>query len=83
MDAVVTRAMTGHVIERMREHYSTVAQDEKGAALGNVAQLMRRAEAEGGGVAVERDRGAAPHLGADNSADGLQKQQRPVGRGGL
>ena len=91
VDAVVTRAMTGHVTERMREHYSTVALDEKRAAGIKVVQLVRSAEVERGAAEAERggvaeaersgvgERGGErPHLGAD----GLQKQQRPVGLGG-
>ena len=56
-----------------------VAQVER----GGVAERGGSVEAERGGGVVERDGEARPHLGADNGADGLQKQQRPVGRGGL
>ena len=40
VDSVVIRSLTGHVTERMREHYSTVALDEKRAALASVIRLV-------------------------------------------
>ncbi len=40
VDAVVTRALTGHVTERMRERYSTVALEEKRAAVAGVLRLI-------------------------------------------
>lgn len=43
VDAVVTKAITGHVTEQMREHYSSVALDEKRAAISNVVRLVPRA----------------------------------------
>lgn len=50
VDAVVTKSMTGHVTERMREHYSTVGIGERQAAIGKVADL----------VSGSRDRGRDP-----------------------
>jgi integrase len=40
VDAIVTRSITGHVTEQMREHYSTVGLDEKQAAVANVLRLV-------------------------------------------
>jgi integrase len=40
MDAVVRRALTGHVTERMQRHYSHVGNDEKRAALAGVLRLV-------------------------------------------
>jgi len=40
VDAVVTKAMTGHVTEAMREHYSTVAIEEKRSAVAGVIRLV-------------------------------------------
>jgi integrase len=42
VDAVVTRSITGHVTEQMREHYSSVDLDEKRAAIANVVRLVPR-----------------------------------------
>jgi hypothetical protein len=39
---VITRSITGHVTEQMREHYSTVGLDEKKAAVANVLRLVPR-----------------------------------------
>ena len=34
------RSLTGHVTEKMREHYGTVALDEKRKTAGDVVQLV-------------------------------------------
>jgi hypothetical protein len=41
VDAVVTKSLTGHVTEQMREHYSSVDLAEKRVALAGVARLVR------------------------------------------
>jgi len=40
VDAVVRRALTGHVTEQMQRHYSTVGIDEKRAAVAGVIRLV-------------------------------------------
>jgi integrase len=40
VDAVVRRALTGHVTEEMQRHYSTVGMDEKRAAVAGVIRLV-------------------------------------------
>jgi len=40
VDAVVTKALTGHVTEKMREHYSSVDLEEKRAAVSAVGRLV-------------------------------------------
>jgi integrase len=40
VDALVTKSLTGHVTEKMREHYSTVGLDEKRSALSAVVKLL-------------------------------------------
>jgi integrase len=40
VDAVITKSITGHVTEQMREHYSSVAIDEKRQALAAVVKLV-------------------------------------------
>ena len=42
VDAVVRRALTGHVTEEMQRHYSTVGLDEKRAAIAGVLRLVPR-----------------------------------------
>jgi integrase len=53
VDAVVRRALTGHVTEEMQRHYSTVGLDEKRAAIAGVIRLVppdtRPAGTPGGG----------------------------------
>lgn len=40
VDAVVTKALTGHVTEKMRENYSSVDLEEKRAAVSAVGKLV-------------------------------------------
>jgi integrase len=40
VDAVVRRALTGHVTEEMQRHYSSVGLDEKRAAISSVLRLV-------------------------------------------
>ena len=52
VDAVVRRALTGHVTEQMQRHYSTVGLDEKRAAIAGVHRLVPaepRQTGDGGG----------------------------------
>ena len=42
-DGIVIRSLTGHVTEKMREHYSTVALDEKRQTAADVVQLVAAA----------------------------------------
>jgi hypothetical protein len=45
---VVTKSLTGHVTEEMREHYSTVDLDEKRAAVAGVIGLVAGARKDFG-----------------------------------
>jgi hypothetical protein len=40
VEAMVTKSISGHLAERMREHYSTVTPDEQRSSIGNVVQLF-------------------------------------------
>jgi integrase len=40
VDVVVVKSLTGHVTEKMREHYSTVRIDEKHQAVAKVHNLV-------------------------------------------
>jgi len=53
VEAIVTKSISGHLTERMREHYSTVTPDEQRESIGNVVQLFGRAPAEGRGPSGE------------------------------
>jgi integrase len=68
VDAVVTRSLTGHVTERMQEHYSTVALDEKRAALAGVVQLIPGA------------RGAESGAESTPENESARKAEAPTGR---
>jgi integrase len=43
VEAVVTKSISGHQTDRMREHYSTVTPDEQRRSIGNVVQPVRPA----------------------------------------
>ena len=62
-DPAVTKALTGHLTERMREHYSTVRLDETRTAVAKVIEL----------VPMKR------RAGADGGADDPQMHEHPVG----
>ena len=49
VDAVVRRALTGHVTEQMQRHYSHVSLDEKRAAVAGVLRLVPPTGGDRGG----------------------------------
>ena len=40
VEAIVTKSISGHQTDRMREHYSTVTPDEQRRSIGNVVSLF-------------------------------------------
>jgi len=40
VEGVVTKSISGHLTERMREHYSTVSENEQREAVGKVVHLV-------------------------------------------
>jgi integrase len=66
MDPVIAKALTGHVTDQMREHYSTVGLDEKRAAVASVLRLLPRRESADNGA------DAAP-AAIDTTASGAAK----------
>ncbi len=40
VEAIVTKSISGHLTDRMREHYSTVTPDEQRESIGNVVSLF-------------------------------------------
>ena len=53
VDAVVIKSLTGHVTEKMRNHYSTVGLDEKLAAVSSLHRLVPLGSGDAGGDANE------------------------------
>jgi integrase len=49
VEAIVTKSISGHQTDRMREHYSTVTPDEQRRSIGNVVQLFGPKSGEGSG----------------------------------
>ena len=66
VDAVVRRALTGHVTEEMQRHYSTVGLDEKRAAIAGVLRLVppnpRRTDGGAGGTGGDTRFGATSEV---------------------
>jgi hypothetical protein len=52
VDAVVRRALTGHVTEEMQRHYSTVGMEEKRAAVAGVLKVLEGGLSPKGGPTV-------------------------------
>jgi hypothetical protein len=59
-EAIVTKSISGHQTDRMREHYSTVTPEEQRRSIGNVVQLFgARKSGEGSGEG-DRQSGEEP-----------------------
>jgi hypothetical protein len=46
VEAIVTRSISGHMTERMQDHYSTVSGAEQRAGIAKVIALMAPAESQ-------------------------------------
>ena len=64
---IVTRAISGHATETMQHHYSTVAADEKKAAIAKVIELA--------GVRRTLGRGRKSPGGMDGGMDGSRNKK--------
>jgi hypothetical protein len=88
VDAVVRRALTGHVTEQMQRHYSTVGLDEKRAAIAGVLRLVPpdpHREDHGGGSSggseftpTRRSADTKPSPGFSTRSDATPSQLRPT-----
>ncbi len=56
VEAIVTKSISGHLTERMREHYSTVTPLEQRESIGRVLRLVKSGEK----TTPERAPGCAP-----------------------
>ncbi len=65
-DAVVRRALTGHVTEEMQRHYSNVGAEEKRAAIAGAMQVL----AEAGHGPVRVDRAESVNFGVNDPRNG-------------
>jgi integrase len=57
VEALVTRSISGHLTEQMREHYSTVSSVEQRESIGRVLRLVRGGAQEDGSVPEATDDG--------------------------
>jgi integrase len=58
VDGVVIKSLTGHVTEKMRNHYSTVGLDEKLVAVSSVHRLVPLGSGDAGGDACAQKKNA-------------------------
>jgi hypothetical protein len=56
VEAIVTKSISGHQTERMREHYSTLTPEEQRRSIGNVVQLFAARPPKSGEERGEDDR---------------------------
>ncbi len=56
VEAIVTKSISGHQTERMRERYSTVTPEEQRRSIGNVVQLFGPRPPQSGEGSGEGDR---------------------------
>jgi hypothetical protein len=54
VEALVTKSISGHQTDRMREHYSTVTPDEQRRSISNVVNLFGPRKGGGGSVKSRR-----------------------------
>jgi len=64
VEAVVTKSISGHLTDRMREHYSTVTPDEQRRSIRNVVNLFGdRQSGEGSGEGTPASGEGQPKVG--------------------
>jgi integrase len=68
VDGIVIRSLTGHVTEKMRDHYSTVGLDEKHTAVASVHRLVSLGR--GGDPAESGDRSGDRSVGQKKTGEG-------------
>jgi integrase len=56
VEGLVTRSISGHLTEQMRDHYSTVSPDEQRAAVGTVLRVIRGGADPGGDAGGDEGR---------------------------
>jgi hypothetical protein len=56
VEAIITKSISGHQTDRMREHYSTVTPEEQRRSIGNVVQLFGPRPTQSGEGSGEGDR---------------------------
>lgn len=69
VEALVTKSISGHLTERMREHYSTVHPVEQRESIGAVLRLVKD-----GPVTRDAARGGT-HGGTQDPASGTSKRE--------
>jgi integrase len=57
VEALVTRSISGHLTEQMREHYSTVSPGEQRESIGRVLRLVQSGTSDGAIPGATADRG--------------------------
>jgi hypothetical protein len=72
VEALVTRSISGHLTEQMREHYSTVSPVEQRESIGRLLRLVQSAPKEGS--APEADGDGGMHRGMPAGPSGMHSR---------
>lgn len=72
VEALVTRSISGHLTEQMREHYSTVSPVEQRESIGRVLRLVHSGTGEGS--APEAPAGSGTHPGMQAPPSGMHSR---------
>lgn len=73
VEALVTKSISGHLTDQMREHYSTVSPDEQRASIGRLLRLVKGAEG-----AAANGEGSPPH---EEAEQGVHRGTHEASRG--
>ena len=69
VEALVTKSISGHLTDRMREHYSTVHPVEQRESIGAVLRLVK------GGAGAGAPAGSGTHGGTQRPASGTSESE--------
>jgi integrase len=72
VEALVTRSISGHLTEQMREHYSTVSPSEQRESIGRVLRLVQSGTSDGAAPGADGDGGM--HRGMHRGSSGMHSR---------
>jgi hypothetical protein len=73
VEAIVTKSISGHKTERMREHYSTVSPGEQRESIGHILRLVQSGTTEASVPEADGDGGM--HPGMHRAPSGMQQRR--------
>ena len=72
VEALVTRSISGHLTEQMREHYSTVSPSEQRESIGRVLRLVHSGTSDS--ASPEGTEGSGTHRGTQRGSSGTHSR---------